>query len=740
MKHTLPPQTTDTSPALPTAEPPPFEWSPIQQTTPPTAHPPTPLVTTLPPALSAPVETVLTPQKLAPARPDREVSIRWLEQWAELVETLILGASHRSPEFIEQSSKDLCIKKLEDGNEDFIDDFSVPNFCHLYTALRDHWKQWNPSLGPFVPMTQQQLNAALQAQLEATGVGISEMARADVWAELMTASKIAAANHISELAAHFPQWLKNRRVQMALMGAEDPRQQERVKRELNAALMIGQDWPDPQPLPPEHPPVNPFDYDLLPPAFVPFARDICEQMQCPSDYVAVSLMVCAGAVIGKKFGIRPKRHDYIWVAFSNFWGALVGPPSVMKSPAMNAAMYSLKRMAAEDKAAYDGALSDYQAEAMVREAEKKEQGRRISKALAEGDRAQAKANAKACVDASKKEPKMKRRIVQDATMEKLAELMNENGTDHGCLLQYRDELIGWLRNMDKDGHENDRAFALECFDGNGSMSQDRIGRGSTFVDHSIFSVLGGIQPAVIERYVREAIDGGGGDGLIARFCLLVWPDFDHSKPWKNVDRPSDRNAKEEVMKVFRDLDALTAQSVGATAPYEGEPLALKFSEEAQNCFDRAREVFENDCLKYADNPALQAHLTKYRKLIPALALVIHCCDQKTGPVGLEPVQKAFRWADYLKSHATKLYGATTGAAHSARLLSKKILSKKLVTEFTLRQLRRHNWQGLEKDAADAAVAMLIELGWLRETIEKTGGRPAEKFEINAKVFQLPKAR
>ena len=36
--------------------------------------------------------------------------------------------------------------------------------------------------------------------------------------------------------------------------------------------------------------------------------------------------------------------------------------------------------------------------------------------------------------------------------------------------------------------------------------------------------------------------------------------------------------------------------------------------------------------------------------------------------------------------------------------------------------------------------MLIELGWLRETIEKTGGRPAEKFAINPKVFKLAKAR
>ncbi len=48
------------------------------------------------------------------------------------------------------------------------------------------------------------------------------------------------------------------------------------------------------------------------------------------------------------------------------------------------------------------------------------------------------------------------------------------------------------------------------------------------------SVLGGLQPGPLERYLREVFGGRGNDGLLQRFELAVWPDG--SGPWRNVDR------------------------------------------------------------------------------------------------------------------------------------------------------------------------------------------------------------
>ncbi len=64
-------------------------------------------------------------------------------------------------------------------------------------------------------------------------------------------------------------------------------------------------WPDPTPLPNGLPPVKPFRYSLLPGPLQPWVKDIAERMQAPAEFVAVTAIVAAGAVIGRKVGIRP---------------------------------------------------------------------------------------------------------------------------------------------------------------------------------------------------------------------------------------------------------------------------------------------------------------------------------------------------------------------------------------------------------------------------------------------------
>ncbi len=97
-----------------------------------------------------------------------------------------------------------------------------------------------------------------------------------------------------------------------------------------------------------------------------------------------------------------------------------------------------------------------------------------------------------------------RLIVNDATVEALGEKLNEN--PNGVLL-LRDELYGWLAKMQQEEYASDRAFYLECFNGNGRYTYDRIGRGTVAVDHCILSIIGGIQPARIARLVRGTTKG-----------------------------------------------------------------------------------------------------------------------------------------------------------------------------------------------------------------------------------------
>ena len=111
----------------------------------------------------------------------------------------------------------------------------------------------------------------------------------------------------------------------------------------------------------------------------------------------------------------------------------------------------------------------------------------------------------------------------DPTVEKLGELMKEN--PNGLLL-IRDELSGWMRSLEKEGREGDREFYLESWNGTNSYSVDRIARGTIHIPALCLSVVGGIQPGKLQKYVAEALQGSwGDDGLLQRFQLIVYPSW-----------------------------------------------------------------------------------------------------------------------------------------------------------------------------------------------------------------------
>jgi hypothetical protein len=89
---------------------------------------------------------------------------------------------------------------------------------------------------------------------------------------------------------------------------------------------IGREWPSPQPLPDGLSPVAAFKFDLLPERVRPWVGDICERMQCPADYVAVSLMAARGSMIGRKVAIRPQVHDD-WTVIAEFHTSSESCPS-----------------------------------------------------------------------------------------------------------------------------------------------------------------------------------------------------------------------------------------------------------------------------------------------------------------------------------------------------------------------------------------------------------------------------
>lgn len=495
-------------------------------------------------------------------------------------------------------------------------------------------------------------------------------------------------------------------------------------------------WQDPLSLPTDLPPVPPFDFACLPDTLCPWVRDISERMQCPPDFPAVAAMIEIGSIIGRKLGIRPKRRDD-WLEIPNLWGFVVGRPGLLKTPALQQARVPLGRLIAEALQRHENALCEYNVSEMLKTQRKKLVERKIAGFLEKGDEQAARTQAATHLEDECGKPICRRYEVNDSTIEKLGELLAEN--PNGVLL-YRDELSGFLRSLDREDRAGDRAKYLEMWDGKGELTYDRIGRGTVRIPSNTVSILGGIQPHVLMGYVREAVGGSGGDGLLQRFQLGVWPD--PPKDWQNVDRWPDTEAKNDAFALFKYLDSLTPATVGADAS-DGIPF-LRFRPDAQERFDVWRTELETRLRSDNEHPAFEAHLAKYRKLVPALALLIHVASRDVGSVSLGALEKALLWANYLEAHARRIYSAALRSdTIAARELAKHLERGDVSVSFTLREIYRKGWTGLStKDDAESATEILCDLYWIRlvaDAPSRSHGAPGRgaspTFEINPKILK-----
>lgn len=491
-----------------------------------------------------------------------------------------------------------------------------------------------------------------------------------------------------------------------------------AEQETFADLLNG--WPLPEPLGAELPPVPEFDSELLPASLQALVVDVADRMQVPVDFPAVTVMATLSGVCGRRAVMLPKERDDTWVIVPNLWGAIIGPPGVMKSPVISAMTEPLRAIEREWRQEYDAALNEHK--------EEEERAKLDLAVWTETYKRARKANREAperpcTVDL--KPPRQRRLWTTDATCEKLHELLGDNPSGITVL---RDELAGWLASFDRQGREAERAFLLECWNGDNSFTIDRIGRGSITVEHCCVSIFGGIQPARMRSYFASTLrDGTDDDGLIQRFQLLVWPDI--RSDWEYQDRPQNSSAKYAVEILFRHIASLDPES----------QLRFRFDAAGQTLFREWYTALERDCLRRPDeHPLIQSHLAKYRSLMPSLALLLALADGETAVVGLRHAQHAADWCDYLEHHARRVYAAQISPGQQAAItLSKKLLSgwKSDARSFSLRDVYRSQWAGLSMPSdARAAVMLLQEANWvMRLPASSTTGRPSEIFLINPQI-------
>ena len=477
-------------------------------------------------------------------------------------------------------------------------------------------------------------------------------------------------------------------------------------------------WPEPESLGGELPPVPVFDPALLPDSLRPMVEDISDLMQTPPDFAAVVSVATLAGLCGRRALMQPKERDSSWVVTPNLWGGIVSRPGTMKSPLVGIVTAPARALETDWRAEYADALREYEAA---------QERAKLDSALWQEDYKRASRKhgplpAKQEVEIVK--PAQRRLIAVDATFESLHQLLAENSAGVFVL---RDELSGWLASLERQGREAERAFYLEAWNGDSSFTVDRIGRGSVHAAHCCVSLFGSIQPARLRAYLADALkDGPSNDGLIQRFQLLIWPDA--RQDWVYRDRAPNAGAMQAAANVYRRIAGMSADN----------PLRMKFSPDAQALFIAWLTDLEARLRAEDIGLFMMAHLSKFRSLMPSLALLFSLADNSLESVALRHAQQAADWCEFLAHHARRIYSSRISPERLAAIsLAQKLQRgwKRDSGTFSVRDVYANDWSGLgTPDEVRAAVRVLEEAGWARAVQHKPEtGRPSEVYAINPRI-------
>lgn len=479
------------------------------------------------------------------------------------------------------------------------------------------------------------------------------------------------------------------------------------------------DWPEPDPrflrleLPDApHLPLR----DVLDPQLADWVVQAAEAKGAPADYVFAALLAVTGATVGNARWVTPWRG---WQEPPIIWTMCIGLPSAGKSPGLDAALQPLRKV--------ERSLRETSEEALKEWAERAE--------LAKLAEATWKETAKAAIKAGEEPPErpqscdispaphIPRLVVNDGTIERLGDILSRQprGT-----LQMRDELAGWLENMQRySGGGSDRPFWLEAYGGRG-FSVERMGRPPLTIDRLTIGALGGIQPDRLKSLLFKADD----DGLLARF-VPIWPE---PAPVRRPQVWADESLIERAIERLLSLQMMTDEED------ETRPWYVPFSEDARDMMDEFRKAvreWEDD-----STGLMLSFIGKLPGLAARLSLVLAYLDYAAG-AGREPEEitaKEFGRAahlveSYILPMARRAYAeaAVPKADRAARRLV-GILREQGWKSFTTRQIMRLDRPGLgSKGDLDPALAVLEDGDCIRPIntpAQPHGGRPQRLYAVN----------
>lgn len=444
------------------------------------------------------------------------------------------------------------------------------------------------------------------------------------------------------------------------------------------------EWGEPIPLYDATEAVEPWPLDVFPGALGHLIARIADSVLTPPDYAAAHALAVAAGAIGGAFDLQIKRGYY---ESTNLFVCTIAPSGSGKSPTAGPILEPI----------HD------------------EQSRRRR--------------------ADDQTPV----YVEDTTTEKLAAMLDKH--PRGLLMAW-DEMSGWIGSFNQykaGGQGSDRAHYLSIWDGR-PLKVDRksVDSPPVFVRRPRLSVVGGIQPGVLDSLRKGPVDG-----LFERL-LFTYP-TDNGMPaetWAEVPHLEHTMWKEAVSSLWQ-------HKMHEDRDYGARPNIVLLREEARPIWQAWTE--ELHALSIApDQPAyFRPVAAKIRGSAARIALVIHLLREAYGEcapadrgVGAEDMEGGVRLARYFLAHASRVFrrsGRDPRVSRARAVLNWAAGCGR--SEFT----RHDAWAGLHRNSLFDTYEDLGEpmrllaahrcIRWREDVNPGSVGRPKSGiYEVNPRVL------
>ena len=458
------------------------------------------------------------------------------------------------------------------------------------------------------------------------------------------------------------------------------------------AGLSGDSWPELVPF--DEYQLPSFPTEALPAPVEAFVEALAESTQTPVEMGGLLALGVMAAVLQKHYTLRV-RPD--WTETLSLFTVVVGAPAERKSPVLSRITKPLREYEKERREADAAIIAQAESERRILEGKK---------AAAEAAAVKGKGGLEEALDlaaqlAEYQSPHELRLLVDDATPEKLAEMMEQQGGSI-ALCSAEGGVFDAMRGR-YDRTVNLDVY-LKAWDGE-QLTVDRIGRKSNRVDSPRLTTLLAIQPEVLSGIMDDGTLRGR--GLCGRFLYAIC----RGKIGERKSSPDP--VPEKVERVYREFirRLLTAED-------EGE---LSLSHEA----DEYRGHFQDRIEKLLAGrwESIQEWAGKLVGTVCRIAAILHCgtaLDPLNEPISEETFAAACKVGLFLASHAEAAFGlmGTSEAEEAAKYILKRIRGRDSITRTELTRLCRGRFK--RTSDMDIAVAVLEERGYIRDEEEEVG--------------------